>query len=184
MVYDKVIQGKFVSLRSITLDDAEFSYNLRKDPRFVEIMGQSAPSSEAQREYIKNQREKEGDYYFVVENRAGERIGLIGVYDIQGDRCEIGRELNIGAAYETMEASILISEFALNDLHLKTSVSCIYKNNSKQLKKQRQLGIEPIREIMRSGIPAYEYETPIIDVLKRLEKAKNLINQLSESRGN
>ena len=33
MVYDKIIVGKFVDLRSITPDDAEFSYNIRADKK-------------------------------------------------------------------------------------------------------------------------------------------------------
>ena len=82
MVYDKVIVGKFVDLRSITPEDAEFSYNIRADKRNKDTVGQLAESVDAQRRYIENQMQKPDDYYFVVLNKKGERIGLIGVYDI------------------------------------------------------------------------------------------------------
>ena len=68
MVYDKIIRGKFITLRSIEEDDAEFSYAIRSAEGNRETVGQLAPSIEAQREYIARQREKDGDYYFVILN--------------------------------------------------------------------------------------------------------------------
>ena len=47
MVYPEVIHGMFVDLRSITLDDAEFSYNIRADKRNRDTVGQLASSLEA-----------------------------------------------------------------------------------------------------------------------------------------
>ena len=52
MVYNGIIKGKFVDLRSITLEDAEFSYNIRSDERFRDTVGQPAPSLEAQKDFI------------------------------------------------------------------------------------------------------------------------------------
>ena len=77
MVYDKIIEGKYVNLRSVVEDDIEFTYEIRKDPQFHGAVGCLATSLEAQREYIMHQMTKEGDYYFVIENKKGERIGLI-----------------------------------------------------------------------------------------------------------
>lgn len=179
MVYDKVIQGKFVTLRSITLDDAEFSYNLRKDPRFVSIMGQSAASLEDQKKFIEWQMKQPGDYYFVVLNRKGERIGLIGVYNIQGNVAETGREINIGEPYETMEAEILLNEFCVNVLKLVTKIGVIYKTNALQIELQKKLGLSPVREIVRSGVPAYEYECSFEFLTLNYEKARKLIASIS-----
>ena len=76
LVYDKVIKGRFVDLRSITLDDAEFSYNIRADRKNRELVGQPAALIEEQREFIKWQMSEPNDYYFVALNKKGERIVL------------------------------------------------------------------------------------------------------------
>ncbi len=178
MVYKKDIVGKFVTLRSITEDDAEFSYNLRKDPRFVDIMGQPAESLEAQRQFIRWQRKEPGDYYFVVYNNAGERIGLIGVYKINGDTCEIGRELNIGEPYETMEAELLNHSFCKEILNLKKSTGIIYKRNSKQFNMIKRRGGYTITDVVHNGIPAYKLESTFEEQDKTMETIRKLIDAL------
>ena len=69
MVYPEVIHGMFVDLRSITLDDAEFSYNIRADKKNRDTVGQLAPSLEAQKDFIRWQMQEPNDYYFVVLNK-------------------------------------------------------------------------------------------------------------------
>lgn len=183
MVYDKIIKGNFVKLKSITLDDAEFSYNLRRDPRFVSIMGQPAKTLEDQKKFIEWQMKQPGDYYFVVLNNANEKIGLLGVYNINGDICETGREINIGAPYETIEAGILLCEFCINVLKLKKKVGIIYKHNKRQISLQHKFGLEPIGEEIRNGIPAYRYEVEFSDLQNKYVKAKKMIEKLVK-RGN
>lgn len=178
MVYDRVLEGKFVKLRSITLDDAKFSYDLRRDPRFVEIMGQPAATLKEQENFITWQRKQPGDYYFVVLNHANERIGLIGVYSIEGDCGEVGREINIGAPYETMEAKILLNDFCHEILNLKILTAVVYKKNSKNLNLIGHLGRVPVKEVKRSGILSFEYQWTMEEGNKSLEKARKLIDRL------
>lgn len=184
MVYENEIKGKFVTLRSITLDDVQFSYNLRRDPRFVNIMGQPAATIEDQKKFIEWQMNQQGDYYFVVLNNGGEKIGLIGVYNIHDGIGEIGREINTGAPYESMEAEILLNDFSMNVLNLKIKTYVIYENNSKQFALQHKLGFEPVRKVIRSGIPSYEYEMTFEEGNKHFEKARKLIEQLSKGQKN
>lgn len=179
MVYEKEITGRFVTLKSITVKDADFSYELRKDPRFVDIMGQPAESPQAQREFIRWQRKQPGDYYFVVFNKAGERIGLTGVYNIHGDTGEMGRELNIGAPYETMEAEVLVYEFARYVLHLKYVISVVYKNNIKQINMLKRRGEKLESETVRNGVAAYQGINTIEAHGQNLEKTRRLLERVS-----
>ena len=96
MVYEGVIKGRFVELKSITLDDVQFSFDIRSAPENRETVGVVAKSLEDQRKFIEWQIKEPNDYYFVVYNRKGEKIGLIGIYDIHGDTAEIGREVSYG----------------------------------------------------------------------------------------
>lgn len=180
MVYEKILEGKFVKLRSITLDDAKFSYDLRRDPRFVEIMGQPAATLEEQQNFIIWQRKQPGDYYFVVLNKDNERIGLIGVYSIEGSCGEMGREINIGAPYETMEAKIIISDFCHEILDLKTLTAVVYKKNTNQLNFMKHRGHIPVKEVERSGILSFEYRWSMDENIESLEKARKLIDRLYE----
>lgn len=180
MVYDKTIEGKFVKLRSITPDDAEFSFNLRRDPRFVSIMGQPAKTVEDQKKFIEWQMKQPGDYYFVVLNKKNERIGLIGIYNIQNDVGEAGRELNIGAPNETIEAQLLLTDFCINVLHLKKRTCVIYKYNKKQLNLLKRFKIFPKREVVRSGIVSYEFEDTLDAVLLSQKRARELLSEIRQ----
>ena len=69
------------------------------------------------------------DYYFVVLNKKGERIGLYGVYDIRGDIAEVGREVNIGEPTERMEVGLLVADFCRDVLKLRRTCFVVYENN-------------------------------------------------------
>lgn len=159
MIYDGVLKGRFVELKSITLDDTQFSYDIRSDVRNRDTVGVVAKSVEEQRKFIEWQIKEPDDYYFVVYNRKGEKIGLIGIYDIQGDTAEIGREVNFGSCVEIIESEILVEDFAMDVLGLKTLHCVIYTNNVKHLNNQKKNGAKPLKKVIRSGIESYYFET-------------------------
>jgi hypothetical protein len=161
MIYDGVLKGRFVELKSITLDDTQFSYDIRSDVRNRNTVGVVAKSVEEQRKFIEWQIKEPDDYYFVVYNRKGEKIGLLGIYDIQGDTAEMGREVNIGSCVEVIESEILVEDFAMDVLGLKTLHSVIYANNVKHLNNQKHNGQTPVRKEMRSGVECYYFVTEL-----------------------
>lgn len=73
MVYEGVIKGRFVELKSITLDDVQFSFDIRSAPENSETVGVVAKSLEDHRKFIEWQIKEPNDYYFVVYNRNGEK---------------------------------------------------------------------------------------------------------------
>lgn len=173
MVYEGVIKGRFVELKSITLDDVQFSFDIRSAPENRETVGVVAKSVEDQRKYIEWQMKEPDDYYFVIYNRKGEKIGLIGLYDIQGDTAEMGREVCSGNCVEVIESEILVEDFAMDVLGLKTLHSVIYANNAKHLKNQKLNGQKPVRKEIRSGVECYYFENEITkDSPKRRKLAK------------
>ena len=161
MVYEGVIKGRFVELKSITLDDAQFSFDIRSAPENRDTVGVVAKTIEDQRKFIEWQMKEPGDYYFVVYNKKGEKIGLIGIYDIQGDMGETGREVCNGSCVEVFESEILVQDFAMDILKLKKTCSVIYANNVKHLKNQTQNGSKPIKKVIRSGIESYYFENEL-----------------------
>lgn len=180
MVYPEVIHGMFVDLRSITLDDAEFSYNIRADKRNCETVGQLAPSLEAQKDFIRWQMQEPNDYYFVVLNKKGERIGLIGAYDMHDDIIEIGREVNVGEPMETLEVGILIGDFCKNVLHLNKKCFVIYSNNKKHICEAKRRGGVFVKTVQRGSHEALYFEQTIGEDNLQEKKIKKMLCKLYE----
>ena len=161
MLYNGVIKGRFVELKSITLDDAQFSFDIRADEKNRDTVGVVAKSLEDQIKFLEWQINEPDDYYFVVYNKNGEKIGLIGLYDIQGDSAEVGREVSYGNCVEVIESEILLDDFAMDVLGLKTLRYVVYANNPKHLNNQKKCGAKPLKKVMRSGNEAYYYEVTL-----------------------
>lgn len=178
MVYPEVIHGKFVDLRSITLDDVEFSYNIRADKKNCSTVGQVAASLDAQKKYIEWQMQEPDDYYFVVLNKSGERIGLIGVYDIHGDMGEVGREVNRGEPTEIMEVGLLIDDFCRDVLNLKRACCVVYSNNIHHISDVKKKGAKYIRTDIRGGHEALYFESDLFEENETKKKIKRLIDRL------
>ncbi len=177
MVYPEVIHGMFVDLRSITLDDAEFSYNIRADKRNRDTVGQLAPSLEAQKEYIRWQMQEPNDYYFVVLNKKGERIGLIGAYNLQNDMIEVGREVIVGEPTESMETELLINDFCRNVLNLKRTCGVVYTNNKHHLNEVKKKN-KFIKTIQRGGHEAMLFEFDLLPENQTELKIKKMLERL------
>ena len=139
MVYDRVIEGKYVDLRSCTEDDAEFTREIRRDPEFSKFFPALDNTIEQQKSWIKHQREKEGDYFFVVWNKAGNRIGTISIYDVEGEYAESGRlAIKSNNPFEAIEAQILSFRFAFGVLGLNCINGYIFADNDRAIRFNKQ----------------------------------------------
>lgn len=180
MVYPEVIHGMFVDLRSITLDDAEFSYNIRADKRNRDTVGQLAPSLEAQKDFIRWQMQKPNDYYFVVLNKKGERIGLIGAYNLQGNIIEVGREVNVGEPTEVMEVKILIRDFCRKILGVDRISGVVYMNNKKRISDAIKLGGQNMNVIKRGENEVLYFEFDLVNEDNSVKKIKRLLENFKK----
>ena len=180
MYYDKIIKGKFASLRSITEQDAEFSYEIRGRRGIKETVGQLAKSIDDQRAYIKRQIITPGDYYFVIVNRFGEKVGLIGVYDIHDGIGEIGRLVSIGDPTETFEAELLLNDFIREELKLKKVCYVIYAENKKHISDRKKMGGNFVKMVNRGGKEALYYEEEVDYKNYMNNKVRKMIDRLAE----
>lgn len=178
MIYEDVLKGRFVDLRSITLDEAdvEFSYQIRKEGKNCSTVGQLAPTPQEQKKFLEWQVRQPNDYYFVVCNKKGERVGLIGVYNIRDGIGEVGREVNDGTPMEAMEAEVLLEEFYRNTLKLKKIETVVYMHNKKQLSVQKKRGFEIKKIVMRNGIECAYYEMDVNE--KNMKKTRELLSKI------
>lgn len=136
----KKIEGRYINLLPATVEDAVFTRNIRMDSRFSKYFPKMENTVEDQINWIKKQREKTGDYFFVVWDKKGNRIGTIGLYNYDGETCEAGRLAIDGNAFQSIEAQILSFDYAFNTLGVKTTTSYIFKDNERALRFSKTFG--------------------------------------------
>ena len=118
MIYDKMICGRYVDIRSASLDDAEQTLKLRQDTQKTIFLHQLDNEIDKQKRWLKNQIEKTGDYFFVILDKKNEIIGTIGIYDIEGKKGQSGRLLSYGNSVQSFEGMLLAIRFAFDYLVL------------------------------------------------------------------
>ncbi len=149
MVYDKILKGKYVKLRSIELSDAEFSMKIRQDKKKTKYLHVVEASVEKQIEWIKKQRKMEGDYFFITESLSDEGIGTLGIYDIKKKVGHLGRLLMVGNPFQTFEAIILAMHFAYDILDLDELYGDVQVENTPSLHISEAVG--------------FHFDTPVYD---------------------
>ena len=131
MVYDRIIKGKTVLLRSIEESDAEETFKLRNDPDKSKFVNKSSGTIEGQRTFIIQQRQKPNDYLFVIEDLFGKTIGMKGVYNYDPElkTVETGRFMSYGTPVQNTEALLISFDFAFNILKCnEINMSALEKN--------------------------------------------------------
>ncbi len=135
------IEGRYVDLLSCTEDDAEFTRAIRRDPEFIEFLPAVDNTVEEQKAWIRSQREKPGDYFFVVWDKAGNRIGTISIYNVHDDLAESGRLAIKGSnPLQGIEAQILSFRFAFGKLGLECIDGFIFADNERAIRFNKQFG--------------------------------------------
>lgn len=117
MFINEIIKGRYVSLRSAELSDAEVTLKIRLDPNKTKFLHKTENNLEKQKIWLKNQRERNGDYFFVVESLDGKFIGTTSIYDMNDEHvAHAGRLLMIGNPIQSFEAFILMLQYGFEHL--------------------------------------------------------------------
>jgi RimJ/RimL family protein N-acetyltransferase len=135
MVYKDEIQGKNIFFRSVNVDDAEFILSLRLDGSLNKFINKVPPSIEQQKSWINKQRNREGDYYFLIQDKDRNAIGTISVYDINFEKKTFnwGRWILKPNApiYAMIESTLLVYHYAFKTLELCKALSDVRLGNYK-----------------------------------------------------
>lgn len=144
MVYDGVIKGLTVRLRSVEETDAEVTYRMRTDPEKTKFIHRNMGTVEDQRNYIIRQRRLPGDYLFIVEDLDKRPIGMKGVYgyDPVNKTVETGRFIGYGSQIQNIEALKLSFDFAFDILGVEKIIMSALEHNNVMLGIQKRFGAE------------------------------------------
>ncbi|MDC7290717.1 GNAT family N-acetyltransferase [Blautia schinkii] len=142
MVYDGIIEGKTVQLRSVEERDAEVTYRMRADPEKSIYFHAANGNVQDQLAYIKKQRMKQGDYLFIIEDKNGNAIGMKGLYDYDTEEgiIESGRFVGFGSQVQNIEALMLGFDFAFDYLNVRQIKMSALENNKVMLGIQNRFG--------------------------------------------
>lgn len=147
------IKGKIVSLKSVTLEDAEFILELRQDLDLNKFISATSPSLENQRVWISNYliREKEKkEFYFIIKDKEHNSCGTVRIYGIdnQNKECTWGsfmlnKARPTGASYETIELSL---GYTFDILNMKKVFLDVRKENEKAVHIYEKVGFKRVSE--------------------------------------
>lgn len=123
--------------------DAEVTFRMRSDPEKARFIHRATGTAEDQRRFIAAQREKPGDYLFLVEDPEGKPIGMKGVYnyDPEKNTVETGRFIGYGSQVQNIEALKLSFDFAFDVLKVNEIVMSALEDNNVMLGIQRRFGV-------------------------------------------
>ena len=130
MRHDITMEGDYYRLRPVNIRDAAFIVMLRTSSQRNRFVHPISPDISEQEAWLERYFAREGDYYFVVEQKeTGRPEGTISIYDLEmADRvAEWGRWALLPGSKGVVESALLIYRTAfdvlgLNELYCRTVI--------------------------------------------------------------
>lgn len=146
-----LLNGKNINLRAVELDDAEFIYNMRQNQNKTKYLSKVTGDVKSQKEWIKNYKQREEDkkeFYFVIESKDKEKLGLVRMYDFKSDSFCWGSWLIKENAPKTtaIESALQIYEFGFYILGFEKSHFDVRKGNNKVIAFHQRFGARIVDE--------------------------------------
>lgn len=178
----KDIIGKSIIIRTANSEDAEFTFNIRQDREKTKYMPQLAGTIDSQKLWLQKQRESNDCYFFVVESKDGEKIGVYSLYNISNGTAESGRAILNGNPIQNMEANIMLYEFAFCIIHLNCVTMEIFSNNNSAIGVSQKVGAVETKRTFSEKYNDYIVEMKVTydQYMERREKLMNLISRFGD----
>ncbi len=145
MKHDYVLQGGGCKLRPVTKQDAAFLVDLRNQPFTKGYINTTSLSLDDQLTWIKNYENRDGDYYWIIENIEGRSVGAHGLYNIKNGEGTPGRWVMFPDADIFAVIPIyLIDCFAFETLRLNRLVFDVVSTNDRVIKYHRIYGAKEL----------------------------------------
>ncbi|WP_044411488.1 GNAT family N-acetyltransferase [Thiomicrospira microaerophila] len=139
------VPGKNILLRTVNLEDASFILALRSQPHKVQYLNPIDNNLAKQQAWLQayQQKQQNGlEYYFVIESKHQEKLGLVRVYDLQPDSFCWGSWLIKDQAPKTtaIESALLVYEFGFGKLGYKQAHFDVRKGNERVIAFHQRFG--------------------------------------------
>lgn len=141
-----VLEGEYVNLRRLQVDDAELTFYWRHEQR-AKYLNQGASSVEQQAAWIASRPSSE--YNFIIELKSGIKVGMLSLTGIdrgnrhaEPGRFLIGNEDAVKGLPVAVEAMKLLYELAFDRLGLVRVCGIVAANNPLMLKWHKYMGMK------------------------------------------
>lgn len=148
IVHPEMLQGKYVNLREVRLDDAAFILELRTDEKKSRFLHKTDHDLQKQIDYLKRYFTLDNEWYFIIENKNHEPLGTARLYNVQGARTTAGSWIMMDGAtpQESFEGELLLKKYVYEAMKLEESYFEVCKNNIKVVKYHKICGSKIIGE--------------------------------------
>ncbi len=142
------LQGKYVNLREVTVDDAEFILSLRCDPKKSKYLNPTEYDVPKQVEYIKNYLKKDDEWYFIIEDKNHRPLGTTRIYGVKGNQYTSGSWLLVNDVEleEMIESGFMARNYAFNVLGFEKDYFDVRKGNKKVVRYHLGYGAKIVGE--------------------------------------
>ena len=134
-VISEKVDGKYISIRAVEKNDADFIIKIRNDETKNQFLHKTSTDIDAQYEWIEKQRQRDGDYYFIISSQDGSPVGLASLYDYEKEtgKIQFGRWISWGDALQNVETVILLFDLAFSKLGV-SEIYMMVEEENKQVR--------------------------------------------------
>jgi len=175
---EKFLYSKNLILRDADETDADFILRLRTDPIKSRFLSQTSASLEDQIAWMKSYKDRRDQAYFIIEDRASNKLGCIRIYNPTETSFDWGSWLIVeGAApYVALESALSLYSYARR-LGFLTAKIDVRKDNETVWKFHENIfGAKLLQE---NDIDRF-YEVTTEDIDMRLKKYQRLLISADE----
>lgn len=142
------IVGKTLVFRDATMADAAFILALRTDNSKAKHLSSTSPELDKQRAWLEDYLVKSDQVYFVIENRMGEPLGVVRLYDPQDDSfCWGSWILKDGAPQSAaIESALIVYAYAIDHLGFAGAHFDVRKGNESVWRFHERFGAARVAE--------------------------------------
>ncbi len=126
------IYGKYIYLKSISVSDSKFTYNLRKNRINSLYLHEPPKSIIDQKKWIKkNIKNKKNFDFIIIDKKKNKKIGTIALNNVTKSQAEWGRWISRGNMIQNIEPVILLLNYGFKRLNLLKIYSLTNVENKK-----------------------------------------------------
>jgi RimJ/RimL family protein N-acetyltransferase len=146
-----VIIGTNINMKTVEKNDAEFIFTMRQNQNKTKYLSQVSGTIDSQKEWIESYKKREyekKEFYFVIESKNEEKLGLVRMYDFHDDSFCWGSWLIKEEAPKTtaIESALQIYEFGFYKLKFERSHFEVQKGNDKVIAFHKRFGAKIVDE--------------------------------------
>lgn len=146
--FENIIEGEFITLRKVILDDASDIYRWRSSESGKYLRHTPNYSLESQIDWIKNRPNSEINY-IIYQKSSQTKVGMIAIYDVNTDDLvtDVGRLLLAEEYLKKstpygLESLLLTYEYVFTQMNFRKISGIISGSNIEMFKMQKFLGMQ------------------------------------------